>query len=83
MSAQLFYDWNAQGACFLSDGCWGFARARQQIVISQAYDGAEFDVEKRAAKRRQARNSGERIADVPIHHTTVGWVPTFPCRRIA
>jgi hypothetical protein len=38
-------------------------------VITQAFDGAKVDMEKRAAKRCQAWNSGESIAAVPIQHT--------------
>jgi len=39
-------------------------------VRTQAFDGAKVDMEKRAAKRCQAWNSGERRASVPHppHH---------------
>ncbi len=40
-------------------------------MITQAFDGAKVDMEKRAAKRCQAWNSGERIADVP--HPPYHW----------
>jgi hypothetical protein len=43
----------------------GEAYARRRIVRTQAAGWWEADMEKRAAKRCQAWNSGERIAAVP------------------
>jgi len=48
--------------------------ARRRRVRPQACDGAKVDMERRAAKRCQAWNSSERIADVPHppHHWPMG-----------